>query len=97
LQRLIVARKKILFALSLLAGIAGICWGALPSGFWSMPDVGSGFDYVVVVHSDDGADLAEFSIARGDFLFPTVISQIVSGRRWSLRKTAGFIRITVMT
>jgi penicillin-binding protein 1A len=25
-----------------------------------MPDIGSGFDYAVVVHSDDGTDLAEF-------------------------------------
>lgn len=33
-----------------------------------MPDIGSGFDYAVVVHSDDGADFAEFYRERRFFV-----------------------------
>ena len=49
----------------------------LPFLFWSLPDIGSGFNYVVVVHSADGADLAEFYKDRRFFVPSDEIPDIV--------------------
>lgn len=62
---LIVSGKKRLCFYCLLAGIF---LAILPFLFWSLPDVGSGFNYVVVVHSADGGDLAEFYKERRFFV-----------------------------
>lgn len=48
--------------------LAGIFLAVLPFLFWSLPDVDSGFNYVVSVHSADGVDLAEFYKERRFFL-----------------------------
>ncbi len=48
--------------------LAGIFLATLPFLFWSLPDVGSGFNYAVVVHSDNGGDLAEFYKERRFFV-----------------------------
>lgn len=53
---------------SLAVIFAVIVLGALPLEVWSMPDVGSGFDYAVVVHADYGAHLAEFYRERRFFV-----------------------------
>jgi penicillin-binding protein 1A len=47
---------------------AGIFVMSLPFLFWPLPDVGSGFNYVVVVHSADGGELAEFYKERRVFV-----------------------------
>ncbi len=57
--------KKILFVFFLLAGIF---LGSFLAVFWSIPDIGPGFDYAVVVHSDDGSVLAEFYRERRFFV-----------------------------
>jgi penicillin-binding protein 1A len=48
--------------------LAGIFLAILPFLFWSLPDVGSGFNYVAVVHSADGGDIAEFYKERRFFV-----------------------------
>jgi len=62
---LIVPGKKRLCFFCLFAGILLV---ALPFLFWSLPEVGSGFNYVVVVHSADNGDLAEFYKERRYFV-----------------------------
>ena len=48
--------------------LAAIFLVVLPFLFWSLPDAGSGFNYVVSVHSADGGDLAEFYKERRFFV-----------------------------
>lgn len=43
-------------------------FGGLSFSFWSTPDIGSGFNYIVTVHSADGGDLAEFYKDRRYFI-----------------------------
>lgn len=62
---LILSGKKRLFFYCLLAGIF---LAAAPFLFWSTPDIGSGFNYFVTVHSADGGDLAEFYKERRYFI-----------------------------
>ena len=62
---LIVSSKKRLYFFCLLAGIF---LASLSLFFWSAPDIGSGFNYAVVVHSADGGDLAEFYKERRFFV-----------------------------
>jgi len=64
---LIVSRKKRFYFFSLLAVIL---LASFPFLLWPVPDIGSGFNYVVVVHSADGADLAEFYKERRYFVLP---------------------------
>ena len=47
---------------------AGIFLAILPFLFWSLPDIGSGFNYGVVVYSADGGELAEFYKERRFFV-----------------------------
>jgi penicillin-binding protein 1A len=60
-----VSGKKSLCFFCLLAGIF---LAIIPFLFWSLPDVDSGFNYVVSVHSADGGDLAEFFKERRFFV-----------------------------
>ena len=48
--------------------LAGIFLAILPFLFWPLPDVDSGFNYVVSVHSSDKVDLAEFYKERRFFV-----------------------------
>ncbi|MFZ2198784.1 MAG: PBP1A family penicillin-binding protein, partial [Thermodesulfovibrionales bacterium] len=48
--------------------LAAIVLAVLPFLFWSLPDVDSGFNYVVSAHSADGVDLAEFFKERRFFV-----------------------------
>ena len=60
-----VSGKKRLVFYCLLAAIV---LAVLPFLFWSLPDLDSGFNYVVSVHSADGIDLAEFFKERRFFV-----------------------------
>jgi penicillin-binding protein 1A len=62
---MIVSNKKLLYFFCLLAGIL---LTSLSFFFWSAPDIGSGFNYAVVVHSADGGELAEFYKERRFFV-----------------------------
>jgi membrane peptidoglycan carboxypeptidase len=90
---LIVSRKKRFYFFSLLAVIL---LASLPFLLWPVPDIGSGFNYVVVVHSADGADLAEFYKERRYFVPPRDIPDNVKKAVLAAR-TRGFIPITVLT
>ncbi len=48
--------------------LSGIFLAILPFLLWPLPDVDSGFNYVVSVHSADGGDLAEFYKERRFFV-----------------------------
>lgn len=60
-----MSRKNIYIVSSVLTGILLVI---LIIGFWPMPDIESGFDYAVVVHSSDGGKLAEFYRERRFFV-----------------------------
>ncbi len=62
---LIVSGKK---SLCIFCLVAGIFLAVIPFLFWPLPDVDSGFNYVVSVHSADGGDLAEFFKDRRFFV-----------------------------
>lgn len=60
-----VSEKKRLLFYCLLAAIFPV---VLPFLFWPLPDIGSGFNYIVSVHSADGVELAEFFKERRFFV-----------------------------
>ena len=64
-RELIPSGKKRLYFYCLLAGIF---LAVSPFLFWSTPDIGSGFNYIVTVHSADGGELAEFYKERRYFV-----------------------------
>ncbi len=74
IQGLMPSGKKRLYVLGLLAGIF---LAASPFLFWSTPDIGSGFNYIAVVHSADGGDLAELYKERRHFVPAGDIPDIV--------------------
>ncbi len=53
---------------SVICLFVGIFLAVLPFLFWSLPEIDSGFNYAVVVHSSDGGDLAEFYKERRFFV-----------------------------
>jgi len=62
---MIVSRKKIYF---IFCALAAVFFVSLTVGLWFMPDMESGFDYAVVLHSNDGGELAEFYRLRRFFV-----------------------------
>jgi len=76
--------------------LAAIVLTVLPFLFWSLPDVDSGFNYVVSVHSADGVDLAEFFKDRRFFVPGRDIPDSVK-EAFIAAEDRGFIHTTDLT